>query len=182
MHAFGSRFKLGRRAPRGSNSQFGLAQVQRQIFRPKRASKLENASGRKTLEAVNRGGLCAAQGVKRRGTRKSEPATAVRRRTGAGVDRRKRPSKQSSDDGCAVLNSAARQPPRSRIMAAHERQGGFDGYAARARGYAARRPLQRQGLQSRQAEGRRWRLSDRLYELSLDAKQEKRARSGARTS
>ena len=56
-------------------------------------------------------------------------------------------------------------------MAAYERQGGFDGYAARAsRGYAAREGLySAKGYKGDKPKDDGWRLSDRLYELSLDA-------------
>ncbi|CAH0378527.1 unnamed protein product [Pelagomonas calceolata] len=56
-------------------------------------------------------------------------------------------------------------------MAAYERQGGFDGYAARAsRGYAAREGLySAKGYKADKPKDDGWRLSDRLYELSLDA-------------
>ena len=58
-------------------------------------------------------------------------------------------------------------------MAAYERQGGFDGYAARAsRGYAAREGLySAKGYKAATGDKKDdgWRLSDRLYELSLDA-------------
>ena len=59
-------------------------------------------------------------------------------------------------------------------MAAYERQGGFDGYAARAsRGYSAREGLySSKGYRADKSDKPKddgWRLSDRLYELSLDA-------------
>ena len=67
--------------------------------------------------------------------------------------------------------SSRRRLRNFETMAAYERQGGFDGYAARAsRGYAAREGLySAKGYKADKPKDDGWRLSDRLYELSLDA-------------
>ena len=151
-----SRFKLGRRAPAGRvGAATGCATNQEHLpIEACHARKTGHASGRKTLECgqLGRGLVRGAAGRKGRAVDAAaslQPLSAwcctgaccpaAGGNAPSNHPQRRRLAARTAFKCCGVRQSkfcGARQ-----IMAAYERQGGFDGYAARAsrRGYAARR-------------------------------------------